>query len=134
MNQRSRQAAKNSVEKNFYKLLHNSNFEYDCRNNLDNCTFVPIFDELNEATYLKKYYSPCDQKISKFVSSDLMKQDAEEQYNDAMQRISKDSPLREIKTTELDNKRNDSLETTEAFDKKTKKTKTQKNSRLLEKN
>ena len=79
MNQSSRQTAKNSVKKTFYKLLNNSNFGYGCRNNLDNCTFVPIFDELNEVTYLKKYYSLYDQKVSKFVSSDLMKQDAEEQ-------------------------------------------------------
>ena len=51
MNQRSRQTAKNDVEKIFYNLLSNSNFEYDCRNNLDNCTFVPIFDGLNVVTY-----------------------------------------------------------------------------------
>ena len=57
MNQRSRQTAKNSVEKIFYKLLNNSNFGYDCRNNLDNCTFAPIFDGLNEMTYFKKYCS-----------------------------------------------------------------------------
>ena len=83
-NQRSKQTAKNRVEKFLYKLLNNSNFGYDCRNNLDNCTFVPIFDELNEVTYLKKYCSLYGQKISKFVSSDLMKQDAEEQYNDVL--------------------------------------------------
>ena len=28
--------------------MNNSNFGYDCRNNLDNCKFVPIFDELKE--------------------------------------------------------------------------------------
>ena len=84
INQRSRQTAKHSVKKIFCKLLNNSNFEYDCRNNLDNCTFVPVFHELNEVTYLQKYYSLYDKKISKFVSSDLMKQNAEEQYNDAM--------------------------------------------------
>ena len=73
MSQRSRQTAKNSVEKNFYKLLNNFNFGYDCRNNLDNYIFVPIFDELNEMTYLKKYYSLYDKKITRFISSDLMK-------------------------------------------------------------
>ena len=96
-NQRSRQTAKNSIEKIFYKLLNNSNFGYYCRNNLDNCTFVPIFDELNEVIYPKKYYSLYDQKISKSVSSDFMKQDAEEQYDDAMQRISKDNPSEKLK-------------------------------------
>ena len=54
MNQRSRQKAKNSIEKDFYKLMNNSNFGYDCHNDLDNCQFVPIFDELQEIAYLKK--------------------------------------------------------------------------------
>ena len=47
-----------------------------------------------ELTYLKKYYSLYDQKISKSALSDLMKQDAEKQYNDAIQRISKNNPVR----------------------------------------
>ena len=76
---------------------------------------------MNEVTYLKKYYSLFDQKISKFVLSDLMEQGAEEQYNDAMQRISKDDPFREIKMAEVNNRRNENLEAAEAFDNKTKK-------------
>ena len=57
MNQKSRQNAENSIEKDFYKLMNNSNFGCDCRNNLDNGQFVPIFDELKEVTYLKRYYN-----------------------------------------------------------------------------
>ena len=72
-------------------------------------------------TYLKKYYSLYDQKFYKFVSGDLMKQDAKEQYNDAMQRICKDDPFREIKVAELNNRRSESLGAAEDFDKKTKK-------------
>ena len=41
MNQKSRQQSKNSVEKDFYKLMNNSNFVYDCRKNLDNCNLFP---------------------------------------------------------------------------------------------
>ena len=54
MNQKSRQNAKNSIEEDFFKLMNNSIFGYDCRNNLDNCQFIPMFDELKEVTYLKK--------------------------------------------------------------------------------
>ena len=32
INQKSRQEAKHSIEKDFYKLMSNSNFGYDCRN------------------------------------------------------------------------------------------------------
>lgn len=33
--QKSQQTAKNAIGKDFYKLLNNANFGYDCRNNLD---------------------------------------------------------------------------------------------------
>ena len=72
-------------------------------------------------SYPTKYYSLYDQKISKFVSSDLMKQNAEEQYNDAIQRISKNDSFWEIKMVETNIRRNESLETAEAFNKKSKK-------------
>ena len=36
MNQVSRKNAKIDVEKNFSKLMKNSNFGYGCRNNTDN--------------------------------------------------------------------------------------------------
>ena len=63
MNQKSRQKSNNSVEKDFYKLMNNSNFDYDCRNNLDNCKFVPIFDEYQEVTFLSIYLNLFDPKV-----------------------------------------------------------------------
>ena len=65
MNQKSRQLSKNNIEKDFYKLMNNSNFGYDCRNNLDNCEFVPIFDELKEITYINRYFNFFDPRVSK---------------------------------------------------------------------
>ena len=43
MNQHLRQNAKNPVEKDFFKLLNNANFGYDCCNNLDKCKFIQYF-------------------------------------------------------------------------------------------
>ena len=73
MNQKSKQPSKNNVEKDFYKLMNNSNFEYDCRNNLDNCKFAPIFDDYREITFVNRYHNIFDQKVSQFVTSDLVK-------------------------------------------------------------
>ena len=43
MNQKSRHKSKNDIDKDFYKLMNNSNCGYDCRINLNNCKSVLIF-------------------------------------------------------------------------------------------
>ena len=55
MNQKSRQQAANKIESDFSKLLNNADFGYDCRNNLDNCTFEPINDEIGELSFIRRY-------------------------------------------------------------------------------
>ena len=55
MNQKSRQAATSSVEKDFFELLNNSTFGIDCLNNIDNCIFESIYDNLGEISYIKKF-------------------------------------------------------------------------------
>ena len=55
MNQKSRQNAKNNIEKDFYKLMNNANFGFDCRNNANNTKFEPIINKINEISYIKKY-------------------------------------------------------------------------------
>ena len=101
MNQKFRQEAKNSIEKDFYKLMNNCNFAYDCRNNLENCQFIPIFDELKEITYLKQYYNYFDSKVSSFVTADLIKPEVEEKYNDLKMKLPKDDKFCEIKISTL---------------------------------
>ena len=48
MNRYSKQKATSSVEKDFCKLLDNSNFGIDCQNNIDNCVFEPIYDKIGK--------------------------------------------------------------------------------------
>ena len=78
LNQKSWQESKSNIEKDFYKLMNNSNFGYDCRNNLDNCKFVPIFDEFKKVTCIGRYFHFFDTRISQFVTTNLIKQDIEE--------------------------------------------------------
>lgn len=80
MNQVFRQNAKTSVEKDFYKLMNSANFGYDCHKNPDNCTFVPVFDEIEELSYPKCFQNIFDQNISKFVSSELLEEQIEEEF------------------------------------------------------
>ena len=44
-----------SVEKDFYKLLNNSNFGIGCQNNIDNCYLEPTYDDFSEISYIKNY-------------------------------------------------------------------------------
>ena len=46
MNQKARQKATSSFERGFYKLLNNSNFGIDCRNNIDNCVLEPLHEKI----------------------------------------------------------------------------------------
>ena len=48
MNQKSRQNAKNAIKKDFFRLMNNANFGFDCKNNASNVTFEPIIGEMNE--------------------------------------------------------------------------------------
>ena len=55
MKKKARQKATSSVERGFYKLLNNSNFGIDCRNNIDNCILEPLFGDFSEIFYIKKF-------------------------------------------------------------------------------
>ena len=89
------------LKNDFFKLMNNANFGYDCRNSSDNCQFIPIFDEMNEITYLKRYYDYFNKDVSKFVTSDLIKEEAEEIYNDSMMKLSKDDKFYQVKLPAL---------------------------------
>ena len=81
--------------------MNNSNFGYDCRNNVDNCKFVSIFDEYKEITFINRYHNIFDEKVSKFVTSDLLKSQIEEQYNDKLMKLDKEDKFYEIKLQTL---------------------------------
>ena len=122
MIQNSKQESKNDIEKDFYKLINNSILGYDCRNNLDNCKFVPIFDELKEFTHIERYHNIFDTKISEFVTADL-KQNIEATYNDKLIKLDTEDKFYQIQLDTLNTERLTNLEVASSFENKQKKNK-----------
>ena len=123
LNQKSWQESKSNIEKDFYKLMNNSNFGYDCRNNLDNCKFVPIFDEFKKVTCIGSYFHFFDTRISQFVTTNLIKQDIEEKCNDELIKWDKEDRFYPIKLNSFNAERLSNSEAAENFEKKKKKNK-----------
>ena len=121
MNQKSRQQSKNSIEKDFYKLMNNSNFGYDCRTNLDSCKFVSIFEEFQELTYTNRYHNIFDPKVSQFVTSYLLKAGVEEKYNDKLLKLDKEDRFYKTKLQTIKTERLQQLEAAEKFEQEQKK-------------
>ena len=69
-NQIARQNVNTAMERIFYKLMNNSNFGYDCRNNFDNRYFMLVIDELEEMSYIRKHQSIYDPSMKYFFSSE----------------------------------------------------------------
>ena len=83
MNQNARKTANTKVEKDFYKLLNNSNFGNDCRNNIGNSKLNLLFDGLDEISYIKKFTNILqDIHYREFFSVDLFKEQHIKEYKE----------------------------------------------------
>ena len=111
--------------------MNNSNFGYDCRNNLDNCKFVPIFDEFKEITYIGRHWNFFDSRVSQFVTTDLIKQDVEKKYNGTLMKLDKEDKFYNIKLSTMNADRLTNLEAAETF-KKTKQKRNKKKLKLID--
>ena len=97
--------------------MNNSNFGYDCRNNIDNCKFPHIFDEYKEITFINRYHNIFDERVSKFVTSDLLKTQIEEKFNDKLMKLDPEDKFYEIKLQTIKTERLSSLEAAKNFTK-----------------
>ena len=66
---------------------------------------MPIFDELKEISYIKRYHNIFDPKISEFVTVDLLKANVEENFNNKLMKWDKgqfyEIKLQTLKTERL---------------------------------
>ena len=122
MNQNARKTAKTSVEKDFYKLLNNSNFGNDCRNNIGNCKLDLLYDGLDEIKYIKKHTNILnDQQLNKFFSIDLLKEQATNGLNEKCEKLDKADPFNLSVKECLLQKLEEDLEAIEIYSKKKEK-------------
>ena len=75
---------------------------------------------MNEVTYLKRCYNYFDKEVLKFVSSNLVRAEVEENYNDSVMKLSKDDKFYQVKLTALKAEKQQDLESVEAFERKNK--------------
>ena len=83
--------------------MNNANFRFDCRNRADNAKFEPIIDQINEKTYIKKYYNIFDNKTCNFVNSDVLEQQIEHDFQQQIANVRHDDPFRSAKTSSIKN-------------------------------
>ena len=106
MNKKSRQTATSSVEKDFYKLLNNSNFGIGCRNNIDNCTLEPIYDDFSEIAYIKNYTTIFnDETLRDFFSPPLLRQEIIQTYDAKIFALNKEDPTYEARKKYFESKK-----------------------------
>ena len=126
MNQNARKTANTKVEKDFYKLLNNSNFGNDCRNNIGNCRPDLLFDGLDEISYIKKFTNILqDIHYIEFFSVDLFKEQYIKEYKEKVEKLDKNDSLYFLIYESLGNKLEEDLEGIDQYYKKIKKRKYQ---------
>ena len=122
MNQVGHQNAQ--TDKDFYKLMNNANFGYDCRNKADNCYFSLIYDEIDELSFANFIF---DQGISDFVSSEILESQIEEEYLNEIANLDPNNAYFEARKSSLEIQKKKEIDLLFSM-KKSRQKKTQKNS------
>ena len=117
MKQKSRQIAQTNVEKDFYKLLNNSNFGVDCRSNIDNRTLEPIYDEISEIAFIKKYENIFgNEKYFQFSEINVITEEVNEKYERLHLWLDKNDPTYLARRYDYDSQREQDLNSVKSME------------------
>ena len=91
MNQNARKTAKTKVQKDFYKLLNNSNFGLDYQQNTNNCKIELLYDGAEEVRYIKNYSNIfSDYKLKEFFTEDALHTQVEKEIDEKINQFDVD--------------------------------------------
>ena len=122
MNKNARKIAKTKFKKDFYKLLNDSNFGNNCKNNIGNCKLELLFDGLDEISYIKKFTNIMqDSRYRELFTIDLLKQQIQAEFNKKTENLDQDDPFYFSIYESHSKKLEDDLEAIEMFSKRRKK-------------
>ena len=81
--------------------MNNANFDYDCR---------PIIDEVHEITYIKKYYNLFDNRVSRFVNTNVLEQEINQQFDQNISTVKQDDPYKTARIKTFESQNNEELD------------------------
>ena len=117
-NQKAKQKAISSVEKDFYKLLNNSNFGIDCRNNIDNCILEALYDEFTEISYIKKFTKIYNgDTFRNFFSPSLLREEITQAFQSTIFVLNKDKPTYEARKKYYERQMPEELDGVDSYEK-----------------
>ena len=117
-NQKAKQKAISSVEKDFYKLLNNSNFGIDCRNNIDNRILEALYDEFTEISYIEKFTKIYNgDTFRNFFSPSLLREEITQAFQSTIFVLNKDKPTYEARKKYYERQMPEELDGVDSYEK-----------------
>ena len=111
MNENVSQKAKTPIKQTFYKLTNSANFNIDRQNNIDNWRFEPIYDQISEISFIKKYTNIFgNAKYKYFASIKTMCQEIEQLFNEKFLALDPNDPTFEARKYSINIERAENLD------------------------
>lgn len=80
INQKARQQATSSVDKDFYKLLNDRNFGIYYRNNIDKCIIEPLYDDIDQISCIEKFADISEERYKDSKDPELLREAITQKY------------------------------------------------------